>query len=255
MMRATGLEFRQRFWFIGGIFCLGFMCYSFDHRNAAAALAKLFWGRDFNLDRPADAPVLHLIFAFAALLCVLAALIRTWAAAYLRSAIVHDHALHSEGLVADGPFRWTRNPLYLGGVLLAAGVGFLASPLGWFVMTFGLMFFYYRLIAREEAALAASQGESFRAYCAAVPRFFPAWRARVKSSGAQPRWGQAFAGEIFMWGFAASVVAFVFTLKIMAFYIVLGASLIGYMLYWISRGRTADQELPAPTASQLKERS
>jgi hypothetical protein len=196
-----------------------------------------------------------LIFAFAALLCVLAALIRTWAAAYLRSAIVHDHALHSEGLVADGPFRWTRNPLYLGGVLLAAGVGFLASPLGWFVMTFGLMFFYYRLIAREEAALAASQGESFRAYCAAVPRFFPAWRARVKSSGAQPRWGQAFAGEIFMWGFAASVVAFVFTLKIMAFYIVLGASLIGYMLYWISRGRTADQELLAPTASQLKERS
>lgn len=255
MMRATGLEFRQRFWFIGGIFWLGFMCYSFDHRNAAAALAKLFWGRDFNLDRPADAPVLHLIFAFAALLCVLAALIRTWAAAYLRSAIVHDHALHSEGLVADGPFRWTRNPLYLGGVLLAAGVGFLASPLGWFVMTFGLMFFYYRLIAREEAALAASQGESFRAYCAAVPRFFPALRAQVKSSGAQPRWGQAFAGEIFMWGFAASVMAFVFTLKIMAFYIVLGASLIGYMLYWISRRRTASKEPLAPTASQLKERS
>lgn len=96
MMRATEFEFRQRFWFIAGIFWLGFMCYSFDHRNSGAVLAKFFWGRDFDLDRPADAHVLHLIFAFAALLCVLAALIRSWAAAYLRSAIVHDHALHSE---------------------------------------------------------------------------------------------------------------------------------------------------------------
>lgn len=241
MMRATEFEFRQRFWFIGGIFWLGFMCYSFDHRNSGAVLAKFFWGRDFDLDRPADAHVLHLIFAFAALLCVLAALIRSWAAAYLRSAIVHDHALHSEGLVADGPFRWTRNPLYLGGVLLAAGVGLLASPVGWFVMTFGLMFFYYRLIGREEAALAASQGESFRAYCAAVPRFFPALRARVKSSGAQPRWGQAFLGEMFLWGFAASIIAFAATLSLTICYIVMGVSLAGYALYWISRRRTANQ--------------
>lgn len=126
-------------------------------------------------------------------------------------------------------------------MLLAAGVGLLASPLGWFVMTFGLMFFYYRLIGREEAALAASKGESFRAYCAAVPRFFPAWRARVKPSGAQPRWGQAFLGEMFLWGFAASIVAFAVTLSLKICYIVMGASLAGYALYWISRRRTANQ--------------
>ncbi|MFZ0211622.1 MAG: methyltransferase [Candidatus Acidiferrales bacterium] len=249
MFRASEFEFRHRFWFIGGLFWLGFSCYSFDHENSAAALAKFFWGHSFNLDSPADAHDLRLIFAFAALLAVLAAAIRTWAAAYLHSTVVHDHALHSEALVADGPFRWMRNPLYLGGVLLAAGFGLVASRLGWFVMTFGLTFFYYRLIGREEAALTASQGESFRAYCAAVPRFFPSLRPRVPSSGARPRWGQAFAGEIFMWGFAASVVFFAITLKVEIFWIVMGVSVAGYMCYWLISARIArSKQKPSATA-------
>jgi protein-S-isoprenylcysteine O-methyltransferase Ste14 len=245
MMRATEFEFKQRFWFIGGIFWLGFACYGFDHQNAGIALLELLQRGHFDPNSAAAALPLHLIFGFAALLAVLAAALRTWAAAYLRSEIVHDHALHSEGLMADGPFRWIRNPLYDGGILLAMGVGLLASPLGWAVMVFGLSLFYYRLVLREEAALMQSQGEPFRAYCAAVPRFFPALRPRVKASGARPSWGQAFAGEIFMWGFAASVVTFAITLTLRSFYIVLGISLVGYMLYWISRGRAASRQPPA----------
>ena len=246
-MKATELEFRQRFWFIGGIFWLGFSCYSFDHQNAALALAELLSGGHRHLNSPAGKDVLRLIFAAGAVLSILAAALRTWAAAYLRSAVVHDHRLHTEGLVADGPFRFMRNPLYDGGILLAAGMGVLASRTGWFVMTFGLIVFYYRLVLREEAALTASQGESFRAYCAAVPRFLPALRPRLKSSGARPQWGQAFAGEVFMWGFAASTVAFAITLQITIFYIVLGVSLFGYMLYWLSRRRAAKQK-PSATA-------
>jgi protein-S-isoprenylcysteine O-methyltransferase Ste14 len=253
MMRATEIEFRARFWFIGGIFWLGFTCYSFDHRTAGVALARLLWGRTFNPGLPSGMRALHIVFAFAALLCVLCAVIRTWAAAYLHSAIVHDHALHSEKLVADGPFRYVRNPLYLGGVLLAAGMGLLASRLGWCVMTLGLLLFYYRLIFREEAALTASQGESFRAYCAAVPRFFPALRPRVPSSGAKPRWGQAFGGETFIWGFTLAVVAFAITLSVRIFWIVLGVSLLGYMCYWLISGRlarrSASQESQKPSAS------
>lgn len=248
MMRATEVEFRQRFWFIGGIFWLGFSCYAFDHQNAGFALASMIWRRQFNpeLTAAGSAVPLHVVFAFAAFLCVLCALVRTWAAAYLRSTIVHDHALHSESLMADGPFRWMRNPLYLGGVLLAAGVGFLASPTGWFVMTFGLLFFYYRLIGREEAALTASQGESFRAYCAAVPRFFPALRPRVPSSGARPRWGQAFAGELFIWGFTAGVVVFAITLNEVLCWIITGASFVVYLGYWLVSSRLAKSKPPAP---------
>lgn len=246
MMRATEFEFKHRFWFLAGIFWVGLACYRFDHANAAVALAGLIPSSFVHGSSLAVFPQsLHLIFGFGGLLAVLAAAIRTWAAAYLHSSIVHDQALHSEGLVADGPFRWMRNPLYDGGILLAAGMGLLASRIGWFVITFGWLLFYYRLVLREEAALTESQGESFRAYCAAVPRFLPALRPRVKSSGALSQWGQAFGGEMFMWGFAASVVAFAITLQIKTFYIVLGASFICYMLYWIARRKPASQEPPA----------
>jgi protein-S-isoprenylcysteine O-methyltransferase Ste14 len=242
MLRATDFEFRHRFWFIGGIFFLGFSSYSFDHQNLVLVVAKFFLAEKLRVDPSATGRALHLIFAFAALLAVLAAALRTWAAAYLSSAIVHDHPLHAENLVADGPFRWMRNPLYDGGILLGAGMGLLASPVGWCIITFGLPLFYFRLVLREEAALLATQGESFRAYCAAVPRFLPWLRPRVKASGATPRWGQAFAGEIFMWGFAASVISFAVTLEMKVFYILLDVSLLGYAIYWISRRRAENQK-------------
>ncbi|MGC1105535.1 MAG: isoprenylcysteine carboxylmethyltransferase family protein [Candidatus Acidiferrales bacterium] len=247
MMRATEFEFRQRFFCIGCVFGLGFFCYSFDHVTAAFAVAHLLGGKSLNLDSPAGMRALHLIFGFGAVLCILAALIRTWAAAYLHSEIVHDHALHSENLVADGPYRHVRNPLYIGGVLLGAGIGLMASRTGWFVITLGLFVFYHRLIFREEAALTASQGESFRAFCARVPRFFPALLPRVDASGAPPRWSQAFAGEVFMWGFAAAVVAFAVTLSLTVFYVVIGVGFAAYFVYWLiaRRARQKSQKPPA----------
>lgn len=75
---------------------------------------------------------------------------RTWGAAYLRSEVVHDSNLRNETLVADGPFRYVRNPLYFGNVLLAAGMGLFASRLGWLILALGMVVFVYRLIGREE---------------------------------------------------------------------------------------------------------
>ena len=97
--------------------------------------------------------MLQLILALGAALAVLAALIRSWGAAYLQSEVVHDWKLHGEELVADGPYRYVRNPLYLGGVMLAFGFAMAASRLGFVVMVGGLTLFYYRLIAREESLL------------------------------------------------------------------------------------------------------
>lgn len=245
MMRATDIEFRARFWFIGGIFWLGFACYSFDRQTAGIAVAQALWRHAADFNSPAFLRLLHLVFGFAALLCILCGFIRTWAAAYLKSTVVHDRALHSEALVADGPFRYVRNPLYLGGVFLAAGIGFLASRTGWFVMTFGLSLFYYRLIFREEAALNAEQGQSFRNYCAAVPRFFPALRPRVPSSGAKPRWGQAFGGELFIWGFAAGVLTFAITLNQTLCWIITSASFVAYLGYWLISARLTKSKPPA----------
>jgi protein-S-isoprenylcysteine O-methyltransferase Ste14 len=213
MMRASRIEFERRFYFLLGIFTAGFWCYAFDHQNAGVAIAQFLF-KGFDPQSAKGRMELRLIFGVGAALCIAAAALRTWAAAYIRSEVVQDNALHSEALVAGGPYRYMRNPLYLGGVMLAAGVGVLASPIGWFVMTIGLLIFYYRLIGREEAGLEESQGERFRAFRAAVPRFWPALRPRLPVSGMNPRWGQAWLGESFMWATAAGPLLFAITLNI-----------------------------------------
>src|SRR5262250_2812371 len=48
----------------------------------------------------------------AALLGV-AAMLRTWASAYLHAEVVYASEVKTEALVADGPYRRVRNPLYL----------------------------------------------------------------------------------------------------------------------------------------------
>ncbi|HEV2176831.1 MAG TPA: PDZ domain-containing protein [Terriglobia bacterium] len=76
-MRATEFEFRQRFWFIGLIYWIGFACYSFDRTNAAVALVRLAGHASSPASQRHE---LQLIFGAGALLCALAALIRTWGA-------------------------------------------------------------------------------------------------------------------------------------------------------------------------------
>jgi hypothetical protein len=77
------------------------------------------------------------------------------------------------------------------------------------------------LIFREEEALLQSQGESYRAYLSAVPRFWPSLKPRVSSGNLKPRWGQAFVGESFVWIFGVAELAIAATLN----------PRIGYMLF------------------------
>lgn len=126
---------------------------------------------------------------------------------------VHDPNLRTEGVVADGPYRHVRNPLYLGNLLLALGMGFAMSRLGMAVVLVAHAVFLARLIGCEEAELKATQGESYRAYFAAVPRLWPSLRPRVPSGGLAPRWGQAFAGETFIWLLSAGLAWFAVTLN------------------------------------------
>ncbi len=243
--QASDFEFRNRFWFIAGIFGVAFLCGTFDKTNFAVTLARIIlrWGHPgavVNEDAAAFANAVRVIFIFGTLLLVLAALVRSWATSYLQSAVVHDAALHSEKLVADGPYRHLRNPLYLGNLLQAVGIGFLASATGFPILVVGLTVFMLRLIRREEAGLLASQGESYRRYFAAVPQLLPAIRARVPGSGARPNWRDGVVGEMFFWIFAAGMAIFTVTLNAGHFFIALG---IGFALYFLQnylrRGRLA----------------
>jgi protein-S-isoprenylcysteine O-methyltransferase Ste14 len=235
--QGTELEFRNRFWFIAGIFCLGFFLYNVDHVNVSYALTRLLLGGHPDENSAAFGCWITGFFALGTLMVTLGALIRSWAEAYLHSSIVHDRELHGEQLVADGPYRHVRNPLYLGNLFLAVGLGLLASRIGFLVISIGMLLFAYRLILREEATLLQSQGESYRRYLGVVPRLFPALLPRIPAAGAKPDWLDGFTGEVFMWGGAAAMAAFTLTRSLRWFWIVYGAGIIIYFLQFSFRSR------------------
>ncbi len=75
-------------------------------------------------------------------------------------------------VVRDGPFRYTRNPMYLGMIGFVLGIGLLASNLWGAVLALLLWFALDRgVVRREEAYLAAKFGDSYRALLAATRRW------------------------------------------------------------------------------------
>jgi len=76
-------------------------------------------------------------------------------------------------LTVTGPYAYTRNPLYLGSLLIAAGfvVALLSWPLALLVAA-GFAVIYVPVIASEERYLSAAF-PGFEAYCRSVPRFLP----------------------------------------------------------------------------------
>jgi len=214
-VRASRFEFEKRFWIICGIYFAGFFLSVFDHTPFIAALRHLIAPSIMAGSEDAES-FARIVILFGSLLVFLAAGLRTWAAAYLRTEVVHDTAQHAETLVADGPFRCTRNPLYLANLPMAAGIGILASRSGFIFLVLANWIFVYRLIFREEESLLKTQGASYQAYYRAVPRFWPALKPRVPSGNLRPDWGQAFAGESFVWIFGLAVLLVAITLRPLA---------------------------------------
>jgi len=209
---ATRFEFEYRFWIICAIYFVAFALSIFDHTPFIVALRHLI-APSITSHTTEAATFARIAIGIGALLVFAGASLRTWAAAYLHSAIVHDASQHSEALVADGPFRHTRNPLYLGNIPMAAGIGVLASRTGFVFLVLANWIFVYRLIFREEEALLRTQGESYRAYLKAVPRFWLSLKPSIPASGRAPQWKQAFAGESFVWIFGLAELLIAITLK------------------------------------------
>jgi protein-S-isoprenylcysteine O-methyltransferase Ste14 len=87
-------------------------------------------------------------------------------------------------LTQTGPYAHTRNPLYLGSMLIAFGFAF--ALLSWpvaLVLSIGFLVIYVPVIASEERFL-RSTFPGFDAYCSRVPRLIPRITPAVPSSDA-----------------------------------------------------------------------
>ncbi len=100
-------------------------------------------------------------------------LLAIWAMVTFRR---HNTPVHPLGKVAtivtEGPFRYTRNPMYLHLMLVYIG-GILAFRLPWSAILLPLVFLAlrYGVIAREERHLQAVFGEQYADYCRRVRRW------------------------------------------------------------------------------------
>jgi len=102
--------------------------------------------------------------AFGAVLIVPGLLIR---------ALASGHVRKNEALATSGPYAYTRNPLYLGSLLI--GVGFTVAARSWWVaIALVVMFFaIYLPVIRGEEAFLRQKFPEFEEYARTVPRMLP----------------------------------------------------------------------------------
>jgi protein-S-isoprenylcysteine O-methyltransferase Ste14 len=95
--------------------------------------------------------------------------IRVWSQTYLRYRIRCEHTL-----ATGGPYAWMRNPVYIGNLLMFAGLC-LMCRLPWAIpIICGLGALVYHLSVQfEESRLTKRFGESYLEYCRKTPRWIP----------------------------------------------------------------------------------
>ena len=132
-----------------------------------------------------------------AVVAALGAVLRIWGSAWLGHGVVINPNMQAGGLMADGPFRYVRNPLYLGMYLWTAAMSLVMPASGALFVLITVPMLIAALIAGEETFLSASMGAPYRQYLASVPRIVPRLRTTLSPSGNRPHWMQAVLSEIF----------------------------------------------------------
>jgi protein-S-isoprenylcysteine O-methyltransferase Ste14 len=196
--------YRFREFIFGGIYFVGFLGSSILQPDGHPTFVTA--GR-FLGDRGPE-----LLLATATLAVVLCWAIRVWGASYLRAAVVWNPDALDHRLIVAGPFRYLRDPLYLGTILLAVGFGLLAPPSG-FAFIVGANLILVSLLVREETALMRVRyGATYDAYRAAVPSLIPRFTAATVpgSETVKPSLAQGLRSEIFSAGFAIAMVLLAF---------------------------------------------
>jgi protein-S-isoprenylcysteine O-methyltransferase Ste14 len=130
-------------------------------------------------------------------------------------ALASGHVRKNEALATSGPYAFTRNPLYLGSLLI--GIGFALAARNWWigVVLVAMFFAIYLPVIRSEEAFLRERFPEFEEYAKQVPRMLP--RLRPASSEV----GGGFSMELYLkhreWnallGSAAIVVALIIKMK------------------------------------------
>src|SRR5262249_30559248 len=91
----------------------------------------------------------------------------------LMRALASGHVRKNEALAISGPYAYTRNPLYLGSLLI--GIGFAIAGRSWWIgiLLVAMFFAIYLPVIRSEERFLREKFPEFEEYARQVPRMFP----------------------------------------------------------------------------------
>ena len=197
-MRASAIEFRFRMAINAVIIILGFWAPWIETWRIGKRISLIEW-LALQLTRTGIASFSTLIFGLIiiALLFALAGVaFRISGTAWLGPGTVNSAKMVAGSVMADGPYRFLRNPLYIGLWCMVAAMAFLMPASGALFTMVLITVFMIRLARGEESFLSGQLGESYLAYLRSVPRFFPRLRGAPAGTGASPRWLRASLAEL-----------------------------------------------------------
>jgi protein-S-isoprenylcysteine O-methyltransferase Ste14 len=111
---------------------------------------------------------------------ILGMLLRSWASGHLTKDVE---------LTTSGPYRYTRNPLYLGNILM--GLGVVAAGRSWWVLAVIALYFlifYPAIILKEREKMQQLYPDPYQQYSSQVPALLPTWKAYPHAPPQVFRW-------------------------------------------------------------------
>jgi protein-S-isoprenylcysteine O-methyltransferase Ste14 len=118
----------------------------------------------------------YLSFIIGISIAVLGEIMRFWGVAYIGGESRTTGNVGGSKLIISGPFAYTRNPLYIGNILIYLGIGIISNSLFPYLLIVAFCFFifqYQMIIKDEEKYLLEKFKQSFIDYCSYVRRFIP----------------------------------------------------------------------------------
>jgi protein-S-isoprenylcysteine O-methyltransferase Ste14 len=197
-MRASAFEFRMRMAIIFLLVAVGFWAPWAGPGGVGRRTPLLEW-MALELSRAglmSFTSAIAAVIVLSSVIAGIAAVFRVWGTAWLGHSTVNSFEMRGGAVMASGPYRFVRNPLYIGTWCLIAAIAFVMPASGALVCMVLLTVFLLRLILAEEEYLTAQIGEPYVAYRRAVPRLLPRLRTHLARSAQAPSWGRAALAEI-----------------------------------------------------------
>jgi protein-S-isoprenylcysteine O-methyltransferase Ste14 len=199
-VKATHFEFRFRLAIGVLIYIIGFTLPLLIRRAGGPRVTTTWLELSGALARTGALTMQSAVVAVTWLTIVLAAIgaaLRVWGTAHIGTGIMTSGQMHAQTVLASGPYRHVRNPLYLGSFVFSCSIAILMAPIGALVFLSLLFVQILRLIGAEEAWLTAQQGTAYLTYKTRVPRVIPSLIPRVPASPTRPNWLRAIVAETY----------------------------------------------------------